>query len=135
MQFPCPDENGLKRLIAEAFDALPPLETARLDQIGRELGSKAQRPKKASLPWWAIGLLAFGGTAAAWWGIKEVREFLAADTESNTIIEQPLSNKIGPDKPGKPDDAKKMTEENKNETVMGAPTNRKSPIIYQNEQY
>lgn len=135
MQFPCPDENGLKRLIAEAFDALPMLEPARLDQIGRELGQKAQRTKKANLPWWAIGLLAFGGTAAAWWGIKEVREFLAADTKPETSIEQPLPNRITPDKTG---DAKKMTEdtqENKTETVPAAPVNRKSPIIYQNENY
>lgn len=135
MRFPCPDENGLKLLIAEAFDTLPDSEAMRLDQIGRDLGQKAHRSKKTNLPWWAIGLLVFGGTAAAWWGIKEAREFFTADTKPETSIKQPLSNRITPDKP---DDQNKIIDDvqkNKNEAVLAAPVNRnrKSPIIFQQE--
>ena len=67
----CPNEDGLKSLIMEAFDELPAADPVRIQGIATTLANKAKkqgnlrhRPRHHWLFW-----LLLGGsmTAAAWW--------------------------------------------------------------------
>lgn len=64
------DEDRLARLVAGAFEALPPPETARLaaveSRLARTLPSGKRMARAPGWYWWLIGALAVSG-AAAWW--------------------------------------------------------------------
>ena len=68
-RWPVPDEARLQVLIADAYDALPAPDPARLGHIEDALASRlpARRRPGNARRWWLAGLLLAGAAAAAWW--------------------------------------------------------------------
>ena len=131
MSLPCPDEQRLKQLIAEAFTALPGPEPAQLalveSRLARVVRRQAARQKK---PWWPWLLLLATGAAAAWWGVDHY-----LDTNAERVDEKGpvvLTPSATPNTTQTTRQADTKAETGQNGNTMHK---RNSPIIHQREQY
>lgn len=128
------DESHLKRLIVDAFDALPEPDALRLkateDRLTRNLSPSPTRPKPSLWYWWVIGALAATG-AAAWWVGERMRQ------DEMPQIEQPVESAVLKDPSWKqqPADAAEEAQTRQNaERKLEEKQQRSPAVIYQRER-
>ena len=121
------DDNSLGQLIGNTVDSLPEADPARLAVI-RDRLPLSTRPQVSNR--WAqiilIGVLSGSGLAAAWWGVEQLFFTGNNTTESQAISDKnldPVQGETSP-QPG-----------NKQSEQLKHGDDRRSPIIYQQEQY
>ncbi len=72
-----PDEERLKALIAEAYEALPAPDPWRLKTLEERLTRQLTRQPKAKKPsawaWWLAGALLAASAAASWWMVESMQ--------------------------------------------------------------
>jgi len=126
------DEAQLKRLIGDAFDALPEPDAFRLNSLEDRLTRNLSQPSTKSKPslwyWWVIGALAATG-AAAWWVGERIRQAEAPR------IEQPVESAVV-EEPRKQTTEEAGAEAQMRERAKFTPEDRHTrppPVIYQRE--
>ena len=125
------DDDALGQVLAEAFDALPEPSAMSLRRVRDQLPLKQAAPftNRPSIHWRQlvlIGILSGSGLAFAWWGIE--RFFSPADSSTETMA--PVINQTAP---------VPHQDHSNNQLPAGSKTgnkdDRRSPVIFQQEQY
>ena len=137
-----PDEDRLKVLIAEAYDALPGPDQWKLKELEERLSRRfvrVQQPRKPSTwAWWLLGVLLAGG-AAAWWTYESLRN------DAGTSQPAPVTPSAAPATPLSVKDEsvkdESAIEQPRDGDLGGYPVSpersrarRRDPIIYRRER-
>lgn len=123
-QYPVPALEEFPERIRAAYEALPAPDTDRLAYIEAQLCRQLRKPaRRATVPWWAWLLLGAGAAAAAWWGGDVFRP----DAEHS------MEQRVMP--PAMLDEKPALLPEEPDKTEAEPGTERRSPVIYQRENF